>query len=74
MEGVTEETGNTVQARQWIRPAFQEKSDETCEDYFPISLFVYQMVVLPTDSSLNVENYSGAHELPPERDPVGPPL
>ena len=32
------------------------------------------MVVLPTDSSLNVEKYSGAHELPPERDPVGPPL
>ena len=28
MEGVTEETGNTVQARQLIRPEFQEESDE----------------------------------------------
>ena len=27
MEGVTEETGNTVQARQWLHPAFQEEFD-----------------------------------------------
>ena len=25
MEGVTEETGNTVQARQWIDSAFQDE-------------------------------------------------
>ena len=35
MEGVTEETGNTVQARHFIHTAFQEESDEMYPVQFP---------------------------------------